>query len=51
MPRNNLNSSIILFTSFCILSLLLGFFLNEDSTGGGKLDFVHEFLYTFYMLQ
>ena len=42
MPRNNLNFNIIIFTSFCFLTLVVGFLLNEDSTGGGKLDFVHE---------
>ena len=42
MPRSNLNFNIIIFTSFCFLTLVVGFLLNEDSTGGGKLDFVHE---------
>lgn len=42
MQRNNLSLNVVLFISLCIFTFVLGFFLNEDSTGGGKLDFIHE---------
>ncbi len=45
---NNINKSIInnkviyIYFIFVIISFIFGFYLNEDSSGGGKLDFIHE---------
>ena len=37
------NQSLIILTSLIIISYALGFYLNEDSAGGGKIDYIdHE---------
>ena len=37
------NQSLIILTSLIIISYALGFYLNEDSAGGGKVDYIeHE---------
>ncbi len=37
------NQSLIILISIIILSYALGFYLNEDSAGGGKIDYIdHE---------
>jgi hypothetical protein len=40
--RNNINL-ILIYLSVIILLFILGFILQEDSSGGGKLDFAHEY--------
>ena len=37
------NQSLIILASIIIISYALGFYLNEDSSGGGKIDYIdHE---------
>tara|TARA_X000001036_G_scaffold119523_1_gene112993 strand:- start:920 stop:2203 length:1284 start_codon:yes stop_codon:yes gene_type:complete len=37
------NQSLIILTSLIVISYALGFYLNEDSAGGGKVDYIgHE---------
>ena len=37
----NIKYSLILFNSLIYLSFLFGFFLKENSAGGGEIDFDH----------
>ena len=43
LQKKNNTNSILIYLTLIILLFILGFILQEDSSGGGKLDFAHEY--------